>query len=98
MQSRPNFSDRNLRYQTSNVDHRTSAARNPFYSGLAAPTRKDTVALSDWCAFRSEDNSVVVRRINAVSYLSGSTWKNQEYSLTSAPIAAPKRDERSTLY
>lgn len=89
-----NSSDRNVRYQAPDVDHRTSVARKPFQPGLQSPSREDNVCLADWCAFVNEDGSLVVGRVHAFSYMQGKTWKNQEYSLLQAPVNAPSKNAR----
>lgn len=60
---------------------------------LLKPTREETVYVGDWCAF-VEDGKVVVGRILAFSYLSGTTLKNQEYKHLSAPVKPPEKNAR----
>jgi len=57
------------------------------------PTVEETIHVGDWCAF-SEGQSVAVGRILAFSYLSGTSLKNQEYSLLSAPTKPPEKNAR----
>lgn len=45
--------------------------------------------MGDWCAFISEDNSTIIGRVMAFSYMSGPTWRSQGYSAMSAPVTAP---------
>ncbi|KAK3922722.1 Ribosome biogenesis protein BOP1-like protein [Frankliniella fusca] len=88
-------SDRIVRYVSDeNIDHRETTARKPFHSGLTVPTREESINLADWCSFYNEDKSVVVGRVLAFSYLSGATWKKQEFSWTSIPVEPPKKNAR----
>lgn len=80
-------SDREVRVKEKPVDHTTlilNSQQRP-----QRPFKEEKVCIGDWCAFVSEDKSVVIGRILAFSYLSGSTWRSQSYSAVSAPVKAP---------
>lgn len=85
-------SDRLLRVvQAQRVSHRLP----PTVDDLKIPSKEDYVSLGDWCAFVEEsDNSVCVGRVLAFSYLSGSTWSQQEFNAFFAPTKAPAQNAR----
>lgn len=56
--------------------------------------KEDHIDIGDWCAFKSENGSLIVGMVLAFSYLSGSSWSQQEYSHISAPTEAPKQNAR----
>lgn len=58
------------------------------------PSVEEEISIADWCAFKSEDDSIVIGHIHAFSYSSGSTWKNQEYSGMTVPTTAPSQNAR----
>lgn len=81
--------DRLIRVSSKLVSHTNTGGPAPTIS----PSVEEKVFLGDWCAF-IEKGSVVVGRVLAFSYLSGSTVKNQEYSLLSAPTKPPEKNAR----
>lgn len=83
-------SDRLQRVQADLISHKTSSRSKT----LDSPHREQFISVGDWCAFKSEDDSTVIGRILAFSYLIGVSKKNQEYSKTSAPMTAPKDNAR----
>lgn len=85
-------SDRLLRVmQSKKTPQKTSL---PTCHDLSVPHKEEFVAIGDWCAFKSEDKSIAVGRIEAFRYLKGDTWKKQEYSELSAPTTPPTRNAR----
>lgn len=60
---------------------------------LTNPCKEETVSIGDWCAF-VEDGNVVIGRVLAFSYLTGTTIKNREFSALTAPTSAPKENAR----
>ncbi|KAK3928336.1 Calcium-binding protein 4 [Frankliniella fusca] len=89
-------SDRLLRVQEDKIDRTTSRANQ---TALAATQRvkEDEISVGQWCAFQSENNSLIIARILAFSYLSGSSWRNQQYSSSSAPVQAPNPNKKRGL-
>jgi len=85
-------SDRLLRVQAAAVQHkRNDTVKNQ------KPFKEDTLLVGNWYAFSSEDNSIAIGRVLAFSYLSGSTWRDQVYSRTSAPVQAPNEQTKRGL-
>lgn len=84
-------SDRLMRVQKSNVSH---SDKNKTTCLTNKPSCEDEVAIGDWCAFTSETGSIMVARVIAFSYMSGKTWRNQEYSLLTAPVKPPDGSAR----
>lgn len=82
--------DKLQRVQAEHVSHLTLS----WNKGFSSSQREDFISIGDWCAFKSEDGSVVIGRILAFSYLTGTSKKNQEYSKTSAPVDTPKQYAR----
>ncbi|KAK3931971.1 Superoxide dismutase [Fe] [Frankliniella fusca] len=83
-------SDRLLRVQTNQVSHDSLSLAN---SKSLVPERKTTVSTTEWCAF-AEGKSIVVGQILAFSYMSGNSWRSQEYTAKSAPVDAPAHSKR----
>lgn len=81
-------SDRLVRVQAAPVNH--SSKKKVF----SAPSVEETISVGDWCAFVSENNSICIGRILAFSYQTGSSKRNIEFSLLSAPVEAPKANAR----
>jgi len=89
-------SDRLQRVQAERVTQRPLAAAVPGCQPhqVASPKREDFVTVGDWCAFKSEDDSIAVGRILAFSYLSGPTRSSHAYSALSAPTEPPSQNAR----
>lgn len=83
-------SDRLLRVQTSDVHHSTLNKKSALSGPAGKPSYETEISVGEWCAFKSETGSIMVARVLAFSYMSGKTWRNQEYSLLSAPVIPPK--------
>lgn len=82
-------SDRLQRVQANEIVHFNNGTSSARKDSPLRPRREEKISLGDWCAFFSEDESVVFGRVLAFSYMSGSSWRNQEYSKTDAPIRPP---------
>lgn len=80
-------SDRLLRVQSATALH-SKRALPPKSSTSQTPFVEEIISVGDWCAF-VENGKVVIGRISAFSYMTGSTWRNQEYSRMTAPVQAP---------
>ena len=88
-------SDRLVRVQTGTVNH--SNLQSTPSSPAEKPTYEDEVSIGDWCAFTSETGNVCIGRIIAFSYMSGSSWRQQEYSLLTAPVKPPNASTKRGL-
>lgn len=86
-------SDRLLRVQSSEVSQPRKSTIPLGPTSISVPYKAESVFIGDWCAFY-EGKSIFIGRVEAFSYLSGSTWKNQQYSLLAAPTVAPKDNGR----
>lgn len=84
-------SDRLERVKSSNVSHNCHLIDE---SASRVPSIEEEITIGDWCAFKSEDNSIVIGHVHAFSYATGSTWRNQEYSSITVPTTAPSRNAR----
>jgi len=82
--------DRLQRVQTPLTTHKSQQSNE----GVTSPSREEYVSVGDWCAFWDEKQAVAVGQIMAFSYLSGSTKKDQSYSLWSAPTSPPKENAK----
>ncbi|KAK3926556.1 Inulosucrase [Frankliniella fusca] len=79
-------SDRLLRVQAKPVNHTFPSA-----TSVKAPTVESIVNVGDWCAFYDEKKSLCFGRVLSFSFMSGTTWKNQEYMGTSAKVPSSGR-------
>ncbi|KAK3928931.1 putative UDP-N-acetylglucosamine--peptide N-acetylglucosaminyltransferase SEC [Frankliniella fusca] len=80
-------SDRLRRVQADAVIHRPSSTST---SPTETPYVEDFVTIGDWCGFVSEDRkSISYGRVLAFSYLTGTTWRSQQYVNIEAPVKPP---------
>ena len=85
--------DRCVRVAAADTNHQESLKfLRPQVPGIAR--KEDHIDIGDWCAFKSENGSLIIGMVLAFSYLSGSSWSQQEYSHISAPTEAPKQNAR----
>ncbi|KAK3932724.1 PDZ domain-containing protein 2 [Frankliniella fusca] len=83
-------SDRLLRVQESSLTDGQSLCSQE----VALPSKEPIISVSDWCAFLSEDGSIVAGRVLNFRYMTGTTRKNQVYSRLEAPTVAPDKNAR----
>ena len=51
---------------------------------------EEIVTIGDWCAFTAENQkNISIGRVLAFSYLSGPTWRSQQFSGIEAPVLPP---------
>ncbi|KAE8742486.1 hypothetical protein FOCC_FOCC011981 [Frankliniella occidentalis] len=81
--------DRLLRVQA-----KAQTGKSLYRKECTNASKEKFVSVSDWCAFKSEDNSTVVGRILAFRYLSGHSKNNRAYSRLDAPTTAPEKNAR----
>ncbi|KAE8746002.1 hypothetical protein FOCC_FOCC007260 [Frankliniella occidentalis] len=61
-------------------------------SKLVAPKPEEMVSVAEWCAFISEEDTVIIGRILAFRFMVGTTWKNQEYKGMTASVTGNKKE------
>jgi len=76
------------------VQESSVVKNSPNSKEIENPSKEPGVSVTDWCAFRSEDGSIVAGRVFAFRYMSGTTKKNQTYSRLDAPTEAPENITR----
>ncbi|KAK3908792.1 Cell adhesion molecule 2 [Frankliniella fusca] len=75
-------SDRVVKFKSTAVQHRSKSTNNIY----STPSVEAVVSIGEWCAFVSEDKSIILGRIIAFSFMSGTSWSNKAYQGNTAKI------------
>ncbi|KAK3907516.1 Maturase K [Frankliniella fusca] len=81
-------SDRVVKFKSKAVQHRSKSTNNIN----STPSVEAVVSIGEWCAFVSEDKSIILGRIIAFSFMSGTSWSNQAYQGNTAKIKHEGRE------
>ncbi|KAK3924533.1 Octanoyltransferase [Frankliniella fusca] len=81
-------SDRVVKFKSTAVQHRSESTNNIY----STPSVEAVVSIGEWCAFVSEDKSIILGRIIAFSFMSGTSWSNQAYQGNTAKIKHEGRE------